>query len=128
MQAVAVGGLADEVVALWEGLGCAQYMAMQSPDVARIGNAFDLVVLLDREMDKGRAEHMPRVDELKTNLIINAISGVVVHRAEELHHLLRMVGVEERFDGGLVLAVHLLVVPTHILLLNESRVLQHEFA
>ena len=71
---------------------------------------------------------MPRVDELKTNLIINAISGVVVHGTEELHHLLRMVGVEERFDSGLVLAVHLFVVPTHILLLYESRVLQHEFA
>ena len=71
---------------------------------------------------------MTRVGEQYLYLLVEAIRGVIVHGAEQLHHLLCVAHVEEGFDLGFVLTVHLLVVPAHVLLLDEGGVLQHQLA
>mgnify|MGYP003558306625 CR=1 FL=1 len=103
-------------------------MAVQSSQVASIGNAFRLSVLGDGHADHGGTQHMTRVGEQYLYLLVETIRGVIVHGAEQLHHLLCIAHVEEGFDLGFVLSVHLLVVPAHVLLLDEGGVLQHQLA
>lgn len=128
VQAVTVGGLADEVVALREELRRAEDMAVEAPDVARVGDAFPLALLLDFERADGGAEHVPRVGEGEEDIIADAETAVVAHGDKVLHALLDVVVVVEGLHLGLVEAVHLLVVPADILRLYESSVLQHDSA
>ena len=55
MQTIAIGALADEVVALWKGLRRTQYMAICSSYVACVSDALEFAVLLDVETDDGGA-------------------------------------------------------------------------
>ena len=128
VQAVTVGGLADEVVALREELRRAEDMAVEAPDVARVGDAFPLALLLDFERADGGAEHVPRVGEGEEDIVTDAETAVVANGDKVLHALLDVVVVVEGLHLGLVEAVHLLVVPADILRLYESSVLQHDSA
>ncbi len=128
VQAVAVGGFADEVVALREELRRAEDMTVEASDVAGVGDAFPLAVLPDIKRANGGAEHMPRVGKGEKDIVTDTETAVVAHGNEMLHALLDVVVVVEGLHLGLVEAVHLLVVPADILRLYESSVLQHNGA
>lgn len=128
VQAVTVGGLADEVVTLREELRRAEDMAVEASDVARVGDAFPLAVLPDIKRANGGAEHMPRVGKGEKDIVADTETAVVSHGNEMLHALLDVVVVVEGLHLGLVETVHLLVVPADILRLYESSVLQHDSA
>ena len=132
VQAVTVGRLADEVVTLRDELGRRQDMTMQPSEVAGESDAladFGFGIgffLIDLEVDDGRTEHMTGVGEGEEDIVEDAETAVVVHRDEQFHRVLHMVGVVERRDLRLMEAVHLLVVPLDILRLDKGRILQHE--
>ena len=128
MEAVAVGGLGDDVVAVWEWFGRAQQVVVFAPDVARVADAGHLAAFIDFEDGAGAPEQVARVVELHLYVIVEVEVAVVGHGDEQFHAgACVFLGVDGLQCRQTFLAAFL-VEPHHIVLLDEAAVGQHDAA
>ena len=70
VQAIAIGALANEVVALWKGLRRTQYMAICTSHIACVSDAFEFAIFMYVETDDSGTSHMSRIGEAELYLVV----------------------------------------------------------
>ena len=95
-------------------------MAFGSAYIARICNRFNGTFIFNVERANGASEHVTGVGKAEFNIIINAESTVIVHGDEAAHTLLGLVMVVKGLYMRFMQAVHFLIIPLGIQLLNEG--------
>ena len=120
MQTVAIGTLRNEDIALGERLRRLQDMAFRAPHIARVRDCFYGTFVLDIQRTDGASEHVAGVGKAEFDIIINAESAVIIHGDEAAHTLLGMVVVVKGLYMRFMQAVHFLIIPLGIQLLNEG--------
>ena len=150
VQPVAVGGFAEEVIALREKLRTRQYMTLRPTDIAGIGHTlpafgsrlyctlylvFLYISLIYLQAANSSSQHVSGIGEGQQYIIEEPETAVVTIGDEELHRAVHIVLVIEGFYLVpftfllvRILPVDLLVVHANILLLNERRIGEHQGA
>ena len=128
VEAVAVGGLGDDIVAVRERLGRAQQVVVFAPDVAGVADAGHLAALVDFEDGATAAEQVARVVELHLNVTVQIEIAVVADGDEKVHTSTRIFLSVNGLQSGQALFAAFLVEPFHIILLYEARVGEHDAA
>ena len=125
MEAVAVGGLNDEVIGVLNVLGVAEDGLVEVSYVAGENDLFFAAVLAEPDLDGGGAEQMPDVGKAHSDGFVELYAAAVFAGSQELEQSLDVIEVVQGLDGSLAPALSLPRFPFRIGDLNVAAVAEH---
>ena len=128
VKAVAVGGLGDEVIALWECFRTLNNPVVRPANVAGVSQVNFLAVFDYFQVNNSASQHMPGVCKFHIYFVVDVKAAVVIHGDKQFQSLFSILYVVDWIYRWKILSCPFFVKPFGISFLNMSAVGEHDGA